>query len=169
LTPRSSPHATNSSSKYIVPQGKESEFSLDLPPVIALDSEKIINELHQHHKRALGEEVEVVESQSSSDFPIGVIEPRKLDLNDAGKLLSAFRHKAPFFPFIIIPEEATVSSLSRTSPFLLLAILTIASGMDTPLNYQMDQEFRRILSEKVVAEGQKSLDFLQGILLYIAW
>jgi hypothetical protein len=169
LTACSSRHAPNGSSKYIVPRGKEAEFSLDLPPVIAPDSEKIVNELHQHHKRALGEEVEVAESQSLRESRIEVIEPRKLDLSDAERLLSAFRHKAPFFPFIVIPEGATVSSLSRTSPFLLLAILTIASGMDTPLNYQMDQEFRRILSEKVVAEGQKSLDFLQGILLYIAW
>jgi hypothetical protein len=90
-------------------------------------------------------------------------------LQDAERLLAVFRHKAPLFPFVTIPEEMTVSSLSRTSPFLLLAILTVASGMNTPLNYQMDQEFRRILSAKVVVEGQKSLDFLQGILLYIAW
>ena len=152
-----------------MPHGKDSEFSLDLPPVIAPDSEKIVNELRQHHKRMLGEEVEVAESQSVGESQIEVIEPRNLDLSQAERLLSAFRHKAPFFPFITISEDATVSSLSRTSPFLLLAILTVASGMDTPLNCQMEQEFRRILSAKVVVEGQKSLDFLQGILLYIAW
>lgn len=148
---------------------KGSEFSLNLPPVIPLDSEKVVNELHEHHKRVLGEDVEVAESQALSESHIEVIEPRKLDLREAERLLLAFRHKAPFFPFIIIPDDATVSSLSRTSPFLLLAVLTVASGMDTPLNFQMDQEFRRILSAKVVVDGQKSLDFLQGILLYIAW
>ena len=128
-----------------------------------------MDELHEHHKRVLGDKEYGFKTHPSEESPLEVIEPRKLDLRDAERLLSAFRHKAPLFPFVTIPEDATVSSLSRTSPFLLLAILTVASGMDTPLNCQMDQEFRRILSAKVVVEGQKSLDFLQGMLIYIAW
>jgi hypothetical protein len=128
-----------------------------------------MDELHEHHKRVLGDEDADHGSQSARESRLEVIEPRTLDFKEAETLLSAFRHKAPLFPFVVIPDDATVSSLSRTSPFLLLAILTVASGMDTPLNYQMDQEFRRILSAKVVVEGQKSLDFLQGTLLYIAW
>lgn len=166
---RNTRYASNTLSRNTVLPEKGSEFSLDLPPVIPPDSEKVVNELHEHHKRVLGEDVEVAESQALSESHIEVIEPRKLDLCEAERLLLAFRHKSPFFPFVIIPDDATVSSLSRTSPFLLLAVLTVASGMDTPLNFQMDQEFRRILSAKVVVDGQKSLDFLQGILIYIAW
>jgi hypothetical protein len=128
-----------------------------------------MDELHNHHKRVLGVEDCPVRPNSAEGSRQSVIEPRKLNLQDAERLLAVFRHKAPLFPFVTISEEMTVSSLSRTSPFLLLAILTVASGMNTPLNYQMDQEFRRILSAKVVVEGQKSLDFLQGILVYIAW
>ena len=128
-----------------------------------------MDELHEHHKRMLGDNESGLKTQSSGESRLEVIEPRKLDLADAERMLSAFRHKAPLFPFVTIPEDATVSSLSRTSPFLLLAVLTVASGMDTPLNCQLDQEFRRILSAKVVVEGQKSLDFLQGMLLYISW
>lgn len=33
----------------------------------------------------------------------------------------------------------------------------------------MDHEFRRVLSLKVIVEGQKSLDYLQGLLIYLAW
>jgi hypothetical protein len=145
------------------------EFSIDLPPVIAPDSAKDLDELHQHHKLMLGDIDDCMESPSRKDSRPALIEPRKIDLSQAEVLLSAFRHKAPLFPFVTIPEKATVSSLSRTSPFLLFAILTVASGMDTPLNHQLDHEFRRILSSKIVVEGQKSLDFLQGLLLYIAW
>jgi hypothetical protein len=76
---------------------------------------------------------------------------------------------APTFPFVHIPVEATVPSLSRSSPFLLLAILTTASIRDQPLYLQMDYEFRRVLGLKVIVERQKSLDFLQGLLIYIAW
>lgn len=128
-----------------------------------------MDELYEHHKLVLGDVEDLMESPSRTDSRLAVIEQRKIDLKQAEVLLSAFRHKAPLFPFVIIPEKATVSSLSRNSPFLLLAILTVASGMDTPLSHQLDHEFRYILSSKVVVEGQKSLDFLQGLLLYIAW
>lgn len=132
-----------------------------------------MDELQQHHRHVLGDgdedEDEDVEILPPDESQLALIESRKIDIEQAEALLSAFRHKSPFFPFVTLPEKATVSSLSRSSPFLLLAVLTVASGMDTPLNHQMDHEFRRILSSKVVAEGQKSLDFLQGLLLYIAW
>jgi hypothetical protein len=52
---------------------------------------------------------------------------------------------------------------------LLLAILTTASMRDPPLYHQIDHEFKRILSTKVIVEGHKSLDFVQGILVYVAW
>ena len=68
-----------------------------------------------------------------------------------------------------IEDEATVLGLARTKPFLLLAILTVASLSDTSLHPQLDHEFKRILSAKVIVEGQKSLDFLRGMLIYIAW
>lgn len=159
----------SSSSKHLVAVKRDAGFFLDLPPVLAPDTGDTMDELHSHHKRVLGDEDCSVRPKSAEGTRLSVIEPRKLNLQDAERLLAAFRHKAPLFPFVSISDEMTVSSLSRTSPFLLLAILTVASGMDTPLNYQMDQEFRRILGAKVVVEGQKSLDFLQGILIYIAW
>ncbi|EHK99854.1 hypothetical protein M7I_4256 [Glarea lozoyensis 74030] len=33
----------------------------------------------------------------------------------------------------------------------------------------MEHEFKRVLSGKIIVEGKKSLDFLQGLLVYIAW
>lgn len=128
-----------------------------------------MEEFHERHKHVLGEEDEDIETLSAGDSQLALIEPRRIDLAQAEGLLAAFRHKAPLFPFVTISESDTVASLSRSSPFLLLAILTVASGMDTPLNHQMDHEFRRVLSSKVVADGQKSLDFLLGLLIYIAW
>jgi hypothetical protein len=50
-----------------------------------------------------------------------------------------------------------------------LAILTTASREDPQLYCQMNHEFRRVLSSKIIMEGRKSLDFLQGLLVYIAW
>lgn len=94
---------------------------------------------------------------------------RSITINQAEELLQEFHAIKHFFPFVVIPEDATVKSLSRNSPFLLLAILCAASAKDIQLVYQLDHEFKRVLSEKIICEGRKSLDFLQGLLVYIAW
>ncbi|TVY71335.1 hypothetical protein LSUE1_G008616 [Lachnellula suecica] len=152
----------------------DSEFSINLPPVSSPDTRKDILALHRRHKEFFGEDgpSESRGSQNSSDQlqtgPL-LIEQRKISLSDSQELLSIFRLKAPFFPFVDIPIDATVPSLSKSSPFLLLAVLTCASIKDAQLFTQMNNEFRRVLSLKVIVEGQKSLDFLQGLLVYLAW
>lgn len=153
-------------------RASDPEFSLDLPAVTAPDSGADIEELFEHHKTFFADD----EAKDGCGHPpekprarMPLIEQRKVDRKQAEQLLLAFRSKAPFFPFVHIPPEATIPSLSRSSPFLLLAILTVTSFPDPKLHHQMDHEFRRILSGKVIIEGQKSLDFLQGMLVYIAW
>jgi hypothetical protein len=129
--------------------------------------------LYRRHKEFFGEDgpPEIRQTHDSQQLQASssLIEQRKITLSDGEELLSAFRLKAPFFPFVDIPSDATVPSLSKSSPFLLLAILTSASIKDPHLYHQMDHEFRRVLSSKVIVDGQKSLDFLQGMLVYIAW
>lgn len=98
-----------------------------------------------------------------------VINQRRLTIDQASELLQSFRDMTNFFPFVVVPPDATVQLISKDSPFLLLAILTAASGADMQLQYQLDHEFKKILSSKVVVEGQRNLDFLQGLLVYIAW
>jgi hypothetical protein len=141
------------------------------------DTRQDVEDLHEHHMHAFGEtdpDAATVEESGSCiarripERP-AVIEHRRITLEQAEELLSTFRLKSPHFPFIQIADDATVPSLSRTSPFLLLAILTTASIRDPPLYHQMDFEFKRILSTKVIVEGRKSLDYVQGILVYLAW
>jgi hypothetical protein len=165
------------SHKNISPVFGDSEFSIDLPAVSSPDTGKDVEALHEHHMGMFehDESTEIKSSHSSKgvqQVPTQrptIIEPRKVTLGQAEKLLSSFRRMATYFPFVQIPAESTVPSLSRTSPFLLLAILTTASIGEPTLYHQMDHEFKRILSSKVIVEGRKSLDFLQGLLIYVAW
>jgi hypothetical protein len=154
-----------------------------LPP---LDSRDSVSQLHLHHQEAFQK---LLPTDNQRPFPITpattVQTPqstrnnkpeieqgpthRSITINQAEELLQGFHGIKHFFPFVVIPEDASIKSLSRNSPFLLLAMLCAASAKDIQLVYQLDHEFKRVLSEKIICEGRKSLDFLQGLLVYIAW
>lgn len=144
---------------------------MNLPTVSSPNTRKDVVAIHDHHQEFFGDEVaaELEHRHSSEESRQSFIEQRKLTLGEAEELLSLYRKRAFSFPFVYIPAEATVPSLARTSPFLLLAILTSASIRDLSLYHQINHEFRRVLSSKVIVEGRKSLDYLQGLLVYIAW
>lgn len=154
-----------------------------LPP---LDSRDSVSQMHLHHQEAFQKLLPTDNQCSFPTTPATTVqtpqstqnnEPeieqgptdRSITINQAEELLQGFHGIKHFFPFVVIPEDASIKSLSRNSPFLLLAMLCAASAKDIQLVYQLDHEFKRVLSEKVICEGRRSLDFLQGLLVYIAW
>ncbi|KAH8691450.1 hypothetical protein BGW36DRAFT_53065 [Talaromyces proteolyticus] len=91
--------------------------------------------------------------------------PHILDQTKADQLLNKFRAKNSYFPFVTIPENID----SADHRFLYLAVLTAASSDDMGLLWSLDDRFRSILAERVIMLGEKSLDYLQGLLVYLAW
>ena len=88
----------------------------------------------------------------------------------AQELLNLFRDSMnQYFPFVVIPREMSIVSMSKQRPFLFLAIMTSACPTHKPLQRALDASFRNILSQRVVFNGEKSLDLLQGLLVYLAW
>lgn len=92
-----------------------------------------------------------------------------LTYEKAEQLLSTFRYMAQYFPFVVLPLNATAYSMSQERPFLLLAVLTTALSSEKSLQKALDHEFRSTLCAKVVIEGEKSIDLLQGLLVHLAW
>jgi hypothetical protein len=71
---------------------------------------------------------------------------------------------------VVVKEDETVASMARERPFVLLAVLAAASGSRTLQGHSLyDEEFRKILGLKFVAGGERSLELLQGLVVYIAW
>ncbi|KAE8415271.1 hypothetical protein BDV36DRAFT_285507 [Aspergillus pseudocaelatus] len=91
--------------------------------------------------------------------------PPVLDQIKADQLLSKFQTKSSYFPFVALPNN--IASAERR--FLYLAVLTAASSDDMALLRSLDNRFRSVLADRVVNAGEKSLDYLQGLLIYIAW
>lgn len=63
----------------------------------------------------------------------------------------------------------TLDSLRREKPFLLLSILSSAASSNEKLQSQLELELRESLSRRVIVHGEKSLDLLQGVLVYLTW
>ena len=60
--------------------------------------------------------------------------------------------------------------LAQTKPFLLLAIMSAASGSRTIQGHGLyDEEFKKVLALKFVARGERNLELLQGLVIYVMW
>ena len=85
------------------------------------------------------------------------------------KCLLRYRSIYPvYFPFVVVSNDWTLQSMMRHSPTLLLAILTTMCN-STNMQKTLDSGFREVVSERVLVRGEKSLDILQGLLVYLAW
>ncbi|KAJ5232004.1 hypothetical protein N7468_004960 [Penicillium chermesinum] len=81
------------------------------------------------------------------------------------------REVAPGFPFVVIPDNATVEDLRSEKPFLLLSVLFMTSYQDIALNAALDEVIKSYVGG-TVAQGtwnrDNSHDLLQGLLVIIA-
>jgi hypothetical protein len=98
-----------------------------------------------------------------------VITKGLLTFEEAEDGLEFFRTQAHRFPFVVVSPREALDSLRREKPFLLLAILTFATQARPKLQAELELELRESLSKRVVVNMEKSLDILQGLLVYLAW
>ncbi|KAK1763596.1 hypothetical protein QBC33DRAFT_242303 [Phialemonium atrogriseum] len=103
------------------------------------------------------------------------VRPR-FNLDSATALLGRFRGRMlPHFPALAALDDGgggeTVAEIAGRRPFVLLAVLAAASGGGAVLQGHSlyDEEFRKVLGLKFVAAGERSLELLQGVVVYCAW
>jgi hypothetical protein len=86
-----------------------------------------------------------------------------LDIQDNETLLVRYqRLMAPYIPFVVIPIGVTAQDLAKTRPFLLQAIITVASFHNTTIQQMMAKDLMCKISERLLIYGEKSMDLLQG-------
>ena len=88
---------------------------------------------------------------------------------DAERYLSQFREMTLHFPFVVLPAGSTLSSLSEQSPMRLLAAVTAASSSNKREQTLLERTLRLSLLERIMLHGEKSLDLLGALLVYLAW
>ena len=83
--------------------------------------------------------------------------------------LQIFRAQASNFPFVVVDPTIALDILRRKRPFLLLSILAFAAQSNVELQAKLETELKESLARRLIMNGEKSLDLLQGLLVYLNW
>ena len=106
----------------------------------------------------------------SSEQIDDVISKGYLPFHEAEMFLEDFKmNYQRSFPCIVIPSDLSLDRFRLTRPYLLLSVLAVASKKQPVLQQILQQEFRTILSNKVINEGSQDIDLLQGSIVFLAW
>jgi hypothetical protein len=73
-----------------------------------------------------------------------------------------------FFPLLELPREMTAVQLQQDKPMLCLAI-QVLSAKGHAKQVLLSKDLRETLARKISAEGERSMDLLQSVLVCIAW
>jgi len=91
-------------------------------------------------------------------------------VKDPDAMLSIFQERmASQVPFVVIPQDMTARRLRREKPFLYMAIMMVASFEDTGTQLVLGKKGLEHMAERLILRGEKSLDLLQGMLIYLSW
>ncbi|KAL2069099.1 hypothetical protein VTL71DRAFT_15437 [Oculimacula yallundae] len=104
------------------------------------------------------------QGQAQSQAPAPAVQ------QDANALLHLFREDfLPRFPFIVIPNGMSADTLRSQKPWLYKAVMTAAFQQDRVMQIEMSKQFLMDISAAMLLRGEKSLDMLQGLIVYNAW
>lgn len=94
----------------------------------------------------------------------------RMGIDEANRALCLYRSiYTPYFPFVPIPTTLTALELYNTAPFLLRTILQLTAPQTPEIHKGVGRWFRQYISQHVVVEQERRLEFLQAILVYVAW
>lgn len=92
-----------------------------------------------------------------------------LSTDAADEYLKRFRTMSSYFPFVMIPNHSTVLTMCMERPFVLLAALAVATSSEKKLQKSLGEKFRICALHVITIENERSIDLLNGLLVYLAW
>ncbi|KAM0428279.1 hypothetical protein ACHAPT_007180 [Fusarium lateritium] len=101
---------------------------------------------------------------------LGTVLNEMLGTNEADSLINDFNSIwVPRFPFVVVDPEQSAVDIHTNSPFLCLCILGVTVDYLHPLRKRIYNEIMDQVTSKIIREAERSLDLLQGLLVYAAW
>jgi hypothetical protein len=110
------------------------------------------------------------ESINDTISGLGRLDPviRSISVIHMQLILESYRSMVEFFPFVTLPKDSFCGDLIQQRPMLMFALLTAGSYDSALLQLTLSREFRKVVTVKIM-NGEKSLDLLQSLLIFIAW
>ncbi|KAK5277876.1 hypothetical protein LTR40_009853, partial [Exophiala xenobiotica] len=106
---------------------------------------------------------------SQSIFP-AVVGTEMLPLEECDSLITAYRRMSQTnYPFVILPESCRAASLIEERPMLAQAIFIVTSWRNSARQATLRASFLRDVSDKFLMRSERSLDLLQGLIVYFGW
>lgn len=89
---------------------------------------------------------------------------------EGGTLLDRFRTRlAPNFPFVVVPETWSVMDLFDQKPFLCRVVMTVSSYHNIVNQRKLVQDTLEDICRRTLLGNERSIDILQGMLVFAAW
>ena len=145
--------------------GPASRSTPDNESLLTPPSNEESNSRVKHVDSAAQEQWLVTGDFGLADF----LSQHNLTPEDAEQYLGQFQEMTLYFPFVVLPLTATLFSLWEESPMLLLASLAAASSSNKEAQVLLEKTLRVSLLEAIMLNGEKSLDLLAALLVYLAW
>ncbi|KAK1810063.1 hypothetical protein LTR12_015578 [Friedmanniomyces endolithicus] len=93
----------------------------------------------------------------------------ELDFNYIRTRLIASGQLTIHFPFYCLRPDASVVDMATDHPLTTVAICTVTSSAHPDTQARLSQAFRTALSATVIMRGERSIDLLQGLMIFLAW
>ncbi|KAI9714477.1 MAG: hypothetical protein M1820_000438 [Bogoriella megaspora] len=153
------PNASNNSQSSTT---EETPVGLSTPPVSEEALEKV--------SRCASEFNDIPFPPAHPEKGADVVERGLIAPGLAEELVQKFKTaKTPVFPFVVIPPAVTAQTLRQEKPFLFLAVITACLEDDVMLQRRIAEEIRHEISTRLIMDNEKSLEMLQGLLVYLSW
>ena len=104
------------------------------------------------------------------DFDVHPLPNVKLTYEEMEGLVDSWRpHLAAQFPFAALYDTQSTKGVMVEMPFLATAISCAALYGDLARQLEVAQGLIKDIAERMLIQGEKSLDLLLGILVLLAW
>lgn len=95
--------------------------------------------------------------------------PLQAKEDDLIQLFFLYRDRiSQHFPFVVIPDVPP-AQIYAERPFLFKAIIMVASYKTRRYQYQLGTQLTEEVGKRLLVDGERSLDVLQGLLIHVAW
>ena len=100
-----------------------------------------------------------------------VIDRNILDASTAFEIFYHYvKNMASHLPIVVFPANIAAESIRKNMPTLFLAVLSIASGQDHPdIQPMLIKEIMRTLADRIICNGDKSLELVQALQVSAIW